>query len=408
MKISYVTMQYPVPSETFCSLDIDALRKQGHELSVHGLRYKHKLHERLIQERGQKGLKVENFSSKIFTLSVFFCFRHPFMFFSLLLWIFRFSILRPRHLFKSLLLVSSVAGHFLKIYKSKPDVVHLFWGHYPSMIGYLVKRFMPKTVLSQFLGAHDLVTNYPGSICLAKDVDLLFTHSRSNLPLLENLGIDPERVNVVMRGTRLDIAHESDSEKFDQIDTPIFLTAARLIAEKGVDDVIRIFSEVHKLYPEAILNIAGDGPFKSELIRLAHDLGCANRIYFLGHIKQAVLAKIMSNSHFFILMSRYPSERLPNVLKEAMYQRCVVLTTNTPGIDELVDSGASGFVVDKGDYVRGIDLTLESLRQPDKARLIAYRGRNHIKANFDVEKSMKVYSKLWARALLEMCNPPEK
>ena len=46
---------------------------------------------------------------------------------------------------------------FEKLKKEKPDIVHLFWGHYPSLVGYLVKKNMPDTKLSQFLGAYDLV-----------------------------------------------------------------------------------------------------------------------------------------------------------------------------------------------------------------------------------------------------------
>jgi len=399
MNIAYITMQFPVPSETFLSLDIEALRKQGHEVSVYGLRPKHKQHDVLMKEQGHEGLAVENFSLKTFFLSAWFCLRHPIMFFSLLYWAVKVSIKSPKHLFKSLVLLPSVLGHFQKIYQAKPYVVHLFWGHYPSMLGYLVKRFMPSTVVSQFLGAHDLVTNYSGSTVLAKDVDLLFTHSKSNLPLLEERGVDPDRVNVVLRGTKLDFPYEGSLEKFDSLDKPVFLTAARLIEEKGVDDVLRVFSKVLEHYPEAKLNIAGDGPYKTQLIKLVEDLGCSKSVFFLGHIKQTELIEHMSGSHFFILMSCYPSERLPNVVKEAMYQQCVVLTTRTEGIDELVDYGVSGFVVEKSDYSRGADCIMSCLLYPDSARSIAVAAKKVIEQRFDVDRSVKKYIELWATSL---------
>lgn len=399
MNISYITMQFPVPSETFLSLDVEALRKQGHEVSVYGLRPKHKQHDVLMKERGHEGLAVENFSLKTFFLSAWFCLRHPIMFFALLYWVFKVSFMSPKHFFKSLVSLPSVLGHFQKIYLSKPDVVHLFWGHYPSMLGYLVKRFMPSTVVSQFLGAHDLVTNYPGSAVLAKDVDLLFTHSKSNLPLMSERGIDLDKVNVVLRGTKLDFPYEGSLGKFDQMDAPILLTAARLIEEKGVDDVLRVFSIVLAHYPEAKLNIAGDGSYKVQLINIAEELGCSKNVFFLGHIQQTELIKRMSGSHFFILMSRYPSERLPNVVKEAMYQQCVVLTTRTEGIYELVDSEVSGFVVEKGDYSSGADYVKSCLLNLDSARSIAVAAKKVIEQHFDVDKSMRAYTQLWAAAL---------
>ncbi|MCG3727438.1 glycosyltransferase [Vibrio cincinnatiensis] len=405
MKVSYITMQFPVPSETFLSLDVEALRKQGHELTVYGLRPNHKQHNQLMQERDHEGLVVNNFSFKTLVLSLWFCLLHPWIFLSLLFWVVRVSFKTPKHLLKSLVLLPSVLGHFYKVYQFKPNVVHLFWGHYPSMLGYLVKRFMPDTVVSQFLGAHDLVTNYPGSAALAKNVDLLFTHSQSNLPMFEKMGIDSRRVHVILRGTKLDFPYEGSLDKFNSLDAPIFLTASRLIEEKGIDDVIKIFNHVIELYPNATLNVAGDGPYKSELIKLADRLGCSKNVVFLGHIKQSSLIKLMSNSHFFVLMSRYPSERLPNVVKEAMYQMCVVLTTQTEGINELIESNVSGYIVDKGDYLSGIDSIMNCLNNTKLSQKITVEAKSVIKERFDVKKSMQMYIDLWSMSLKRKKTP---
>lgn len=392
-------MQFPVPSETFLSLDVEALRKQECELTIYGLRPNHNQHHKLMQERGHEGVVVENFSFKTLVLSFWFCLRHPLMYLSLLFWVISVLFKTPKHLLKSFVLLPSVLGHFYKVYQSKPDVVHLFWGHYPSMLGYLVKRFMPDTVVSHFLGAHDLVTNYPGSAALAKNADLLFTHSRSNLPMFEKMGIDSGRVNVILRGTKLDFPYEGSLDKFNSLDAPIFLTASRLIEEKGVDDVIKIFNHLIEFYPNATLNIAGDGPYKSELIKLADSLGCSKNVVFLGHLKQASLIKLMSNSHFFMLMSRYPSERLPNVVKEAMYQMCIVLTTQTEGIDELIESNISGYIVDKGDYLTGIDLIMNCLNNTKLSQTVTAEAKSVIQERFDVKKSMQNYIDLWSMSL---------
>jgi glycosyltransferase involved in cell wall biosynthesis len=267
------------------------------------------------------------------------------------------------------------------------------------MVGYLVKRFMASTVVSQFLGAYDLLTNYPGSAELAKNTDVLFTHSKSNLSMFDKMGIDSQRVNVVVRGTKLDFPYEGSLDKFDSLDAPIFLTASRMIKEKGVDDVLRIFCRVVKYFPKAILNIAGDGPYKSQLIKIANDLGCGESVFFLGHINQVELIELMHNSHLFILMSRHPSERLPNVVKEAMYQQCVVLTTNTEGINDLLESGVSGYIVDKGDYLTGVELIISTLNDNKLSRSIVSEAKAVIKERFDIDRSMRAYVDLWSSTL---------
>src|SRR5690606_566776 len=158
--------------------------------------------------------------------------------------------------------------------KYKPDVVHLFWGHYPAMVGVLVHKFFSESLVSMFLGAHDLEENYAGSVDLANRVKLVFTHANSNLKALVQMGIDTDSVHVVHRGTKISVVN-TGLERFNKmLDKPSFVTAARLIDEKGVDDVLRIFSSILDIYPMATLSIAGDGPQRKSLEALAADLGC--------------------------------------------------------------------------------------------------------------------------------------
>src|SRR5690554_7661905 len=119
------------------------------------------------------------------------------------------------------------------------------------------------------------------------------------------MGIDTDSVHVVHRGTKISVVN-TGLERFNKmLDKPSFVTAARLIDEKGVDDVLRIFSSILDIYPMATLSIAGDGPQRKSLEALAADLGCADQVTFLGHIAQTELVSLMSRSNFFILMSRY-------------------------------------------------------------------------------------------------------
>ena len=388
-------MQFPVPSETFASLDVEALRRQGQDVSVHCMRFKHAQFEKLMVERGHTGLQVTHFSFA--SILVFFAFllRPPFMTFSLLGWVFSCCAKTPKHFFKSLVLFPSALSIFSSVLKEKPDVVHLFWGHYPSMVGCLVKKYMPDTVVSMFLGAHDLVTAYPGSVRLSEESDVVFTHSQSNLPMMAKLGIDAGKVNVVVRGTKLDFPVEGVANKFEELNAPVFLTAGRLIEEKGVDDVLRIFRAVLNHYPRAVLYIAGDGPFRLNLEKMVTDLGLQGQVSFLGHVEQLELINVMSKTHFFLLMSRYPSERLPNVIKEAMYQKCVVVTTNTLGIDELIENGIEGFVVEKGDWESGQASVSRCLENDTSAHSIAMKAKQKIIEKFDVNVSMNTYIKFW-------------
>lgn len=395
MKVSYVTMQFPVPSETFASLDVESLRKQGCEVSVYCMRPKHRAFTKLVKERGHFGLSISHLSWRALVKVLIFFFKHPVMVLCLAGWIVRCCFKAPVHLFKSLVLFPSAISIFGSLLESKPQVVHLFWGHYPSMVGYLVNKYMPDTVLSMFLGAHDLISAYPGSASLSNNADVIFTHSNSNLELISEMGVDVDRVRVVLRGTKLDFPVNGSIEKFSRVQDPVILAAGRLIEDKGFDDVLRVFKEFSSIYSSATLKIAGDGPFKSSLERIASDLGIEDKIFFMGHLDQVSLLKLMSEAHFFLLMSRHPSERLPNVVKEAMYQKCIVVTTRTPGIEELISTEVSGFVVEKGDFLAASRCLLSCVQGEKSPAEIAGAAGAHIEKEFNVDVSMKKYIYFW-------------
>lgn len=391
-------MQFPVPSETFASLDIETLRQQGQEISVFCMRPKHPLFNKLLIERGHSGLSVLHFSMcSVFSSAVFFL-RHPLMVLSLIRWFSSSCKSNPRHLAKSFLMLPSALSIFSRLYKEKPDVVHLFWGHYPSMVGFLVKKYMPKTVLSMFLGAHDLVTAYPGSARLSKIADLLFTHSKSNLPMIAEMGMDATKFNVVVRGTKLSGGQGLCFDKFEGLNNIKILTACRLVNGKGVDDILNIFKDVLGNFPDATLIVAGDGPARQDLIKLSKRLNVERGVRFLGHVPQETLLEYMRESQFFILMSKCSGERLPNVVKEAMHQCCIAISTNTPGIDELIDDGVNGYVVGFGSIQSAAAAVNNSINNAELALSMAKKARKKIKYDFNVEVSMSRYLQLWEQA----------
>jgi glycosyltransferase involved in cell wall biosynthesis len=267
------------------------------------------------------------------------------------------------------------------------------------MLGFLVSKFYPEIVLTMFLGAHDLVARYPGSTYLAKKCDCIFTHSNANLDAISSLSINVDTVKVVFRGTKLGLESAADSSKFQYMERPILLVASRLVKEKGVDDVLRVFKVILDDYPHAVLQIAGDGAQLSALKDLALELGIDEHVIFLGHINQDLLRAKMTAAHFFVLMSCYQGERLPNAVKEAMYQKCVIITTETIGIEELVTHGADGFVVPMGDYIGASECLQLCIMDPLKALLIAENAHQKIIQSFDINVSMSSYLAIWERHL---------
>jgi glycosyltransferase involved in cell wall biosynthesis len=388
-------MKFPAPSETFASNDIKALEDLGVDISVYSLKSNDKNYHALVKSRGLESINCTSGGVKENLIGILNIFKNILLFLNLFTWLIKNDFNKPKHFIKMMALMPISFYVFGKLKKEGPHIVHLFWGHYPSLVGYLVKKKMPDTKLSIFLGAYDLEYSLGVSKSLSKSADFIFTHAKANLDQLETLGVDISKVTVVHRGTivRQFLSLIKDTTK----DKDTWLTVGRLLPSKGFDKVINLFSQYKKKNLNAKLTIIGDGDFKTDLEKQVEGLGLEGSIEFLGHIDHTEVLKQMDKANIFFLLSVKMGERLPNVLKEAMLAKCICISSKTPGIDELIEYGNDGFIFEEKNY-ENILATLSGL-SCDEQEVIRNNARKKILGSFDVEVSMKRYLKLWGKGV---------
>ncbi|WP_232225145.1 glycosyltransferase family 4 protein [Dactylococcopsis salina] len=389
-------MAFPVPSETFISNDVKALQSIGVNISVHTLRPMRKDFNRLVKERGLYSLEIthNSIASSFRGLSrgIF----KPKILFSLIAFLFSKTWFSPIQLFKSLLLLPRVLDIFFNICKKKPDIVHLSWGHYPCLVGYLVQQWLPEACLSIFLGAYDLVNWHKCTPEVIKKADLVFTHAKVNKSKIFELGA--KNIEVVYRGINLNYFQKY---KID-IDKKIpkrFITAGRLIPQKGFDDVILAFEKIAERFSDASLVILGDGPELKKLKKLCNDKRLSPFVMFYGHVEHEKVLEEMAKAEIFILMSKYDGERLPNVIKEAIASKCLCVTTQTLGIEELVEHEQHGYIVPQGDYTSAANYLNQILNNPQKINGMRKLAYHHLLCKFDLNVNMMRYRDLWQKCI---------
>lgn len=397
MKVSYVTTGFPVPCETFTCTDIRALRDAGVDVSVHAMRPPSGDAAGLLKERGLSGLEVSQGTIAAYLEGVAACLRRPRVLIRLLIWLVASTRRRPRQLLVSLAVVPRSMGILASLERERPDVVHLFWGHYPTIVGYLVSINLPHTVLSLFLGAYDLSSAYGGTAWLAPRADLVSTHSRWSLDALEALGVCRERVHLAYRGIDPACFSGARAEKLRHR----IVAAGRLDVGKGMDDVLRVFRQVYTRWPDATLRVLGEGRQRGKLERLSRSLGIDRAVTFRGHVPQSDVAREMAAAEVFLHMSWGETERLPNVVKEAMATRCLCVVTQTSGIQELVRDGEHGFVVPVRDLAAAaarVDAIFSG--QVDTASVLA-AASDHVARCFVASRSMRSYLQRWQDLLAQ-------
>ncbi|MGI9491693.1 MAG: glycosyltransferase, partial [Geminicoccaceae bacterium] len=205
----------------------------------------------------------------------------------------------------------------------------------------------------------------------ARKVDASITVCTALKEALVDLGADPKRVHVLRNGVDLSIFLPKD--KTDPATTgrrlrATLLSVGHLIERKGHDLVIKALS----LLPDTELLIAGDGPERHHLERLAVSLGLDDRVRFLGVVRHQALADLYCSADLLVLASS--REGWPNVLLEALACGTPVVATRNWGTPEIVSAPEAGCLVDQRTpeaIADAIKKTLAAMPDPAKTRAFA-------------------------------------
>ncbi|MBI3820776.1 MAG: glycosyltransferase [Planctomycetes bacterium] len=160
-------------------------------------------------------------------------------------------------------------------------------------------------------------------------------------------------------------------------------TIGKLAEKKGVDHIIRAFSEIIKIIPGARLQIVGDGPDAPALRALADSLGLNSNITFEGARNDG--AALLANWDLFLFASEL--EGSPGVLREAMALRVPIVSVDAPGSVEVV--GATGIVVSRGDAVAMAAAAVELLTNDRKRAAITSAARDRVVSQYSMDAMVR-------------------
>ncbi len=187
---------------------------------------------------------------------------------------------------------------------------------------------------------------------------------------MADLGIDAERIVALRNGV--------DLERFSPVDRAeqraalglngfTLMSVGYLIPRKAHHLII----EALPALPDTRLLIAGEGPEKENLTRLAQELGVANHVTMLGALPQTELRNYYGAVDALVLASS--REGWANVLLESMACGTPVVASNVWGTPEVVASPAAGVLMEER-TARGVAQAVERLRAhyPQHAATRAY------------------------------------
>jgi glycosyltransferase involved in cell wall biosynthesis len=179
------------------------------------------------------------------------------------------------------------------------------------------------------------------------------------------------------------------------VGTKILLTVGRLSIEKDHATLFRALASLSPECPEWHLVVVGHGLLEPQLRELVRRLGLTMRVTFAGRVDDP--QSYFAAADLFILPSRI--EGSPNALIEAQAFGVVVVTTDWPGVDEVVERGVSASVVPVGDAC-GLAAEIERLLIDNERRLAMGRaGAVAAREKFDIHSMVNAIDRISGRAM---------
>lgn len=189
---------------------------------------------------------------------------------------------------------------------------------------------------------------------------------------------------VVINGEGLDIDYYALAP-LPQVNFPVFLMIARIIADKGIYEYFAAAEIIKKKYPASRFLFVGDldtNPTAISKEDFAKLLQQTSGMEYLG--KTDDVRAIIKNSSVYVLPSY--AEGVPRSTLEAMSMGRAVITTDAPGCRETVVEGVNGFLVPIKNVEKLTAAMEKFITNPDLVTVMGEKSRHIVEEKFDVRK----------------------
>lgn len=171
---------------------------------------------------------------------------------------------------------------------------------------------------------------------------------------------------------------------------PLLLALGRLHVNKAFDVLLRALEKI----PSAYLWLAGEGPERHRLTKLAGELKIAERVRFLGW--RSDVPALLAACDLLVCPSRH--EPLGNVVLEAWAQRRAVVASGAQGPAALITQEETGILVPRDDPEALAAAVTRVLEDPALAARLAAGGRAAYEAEFTetavVARTLELFGRL--------------
>ena len=228
--------------------------------------------------------------------------------------------------------------------------------------------------------------------------DVVVAPSASAKRLLRTFGVT-QTIEVIENGIELEHYRNPNSPlRKQQIGVPqssnLLVYIGRLAGEKNLETLLYEFSLAFSEAPSLRLLFVGAGPAERKLRQLARKLRIAEQTVFVGAVPHHEIPRYLAAADIFVTASQ--SEVLPLTIIEAMAAGLPVLAIESPGVNDLIQTGQTGILTGNknGDLAHGILLLTNNSDERRRLAYNAYQASRYYHIDRTVRLTIQLYKRL--------------
>jgi glycosyltransferase involved in cell wall biosynthesis len=272
--------------------------------------------------------------------------------------------------------------------------LHAHFANVPTTVAEIVKHL---TGIGYSFTAHakDVYLTPPSELARKiKEAKCVLTCTAVNQRYLAGLADQGTPVRLAYHGvdvSRFRALSSGDSPQNDGV--PLILSVARLCEKKGLEFLIEACRILVDRGVAFQCRIVGHGPLEDKLQKMIATLALRDRVFLLGKMTQDQLAQLYPQSNLFVLpcmiLENGDQDGIPNVLFEAMVCGVPIVSTEIPGICELIEHQKNGLLVEQRNARALADAIELLIGSPGLRNDLALKGRQTVLGGFTRESSAR-------------------